>query len=1594
MKRIVAAVLTIVMALSMLSASLYLQADELTFNADNLNEDGVVISDGMPIENDVTFTDDCDLLQADDSVSFNNGDDLSSSDDIFDDAGDTLLADEIPNADEDPNNEASYDGSITSSDDVADNGSIYGEPSLDDGWYDINDSLQLYANGVYSDDLQGAVITIMIMVDGNWVEYKKGEADKYPKDAQIQVILHWEFDDDDIIQDMEIDVGDLILDKDYSSPTSFVDQGHPLDDGTYAKAGEYYVSNEKLYIEFENEFANPSDGTLRQNRKVEFVFTGTLDMIEEDMPDGSDQEVKIFEQDVTVKPDYKESSLEPAKNMSDIELDENGNYISHVTLTFTAKEGIVKDFKFFDTFTGNMELSGNVTWELNPKRQEGDKQFNMTISTDNDGLPDVNGNYGRGLHGVSDAESFLRPGDVVTVKYDVIIPSDVVEQVVKDGIIINKVKSHYDNNKDKEDEPETGTSPGLNGGRIEKSGAWREDEATGKNYIDWNIAYTTGVDISWILDDTTLSVQEKLKKIEDLGIDPYVIDYLPEGLTPVLPDNWQELGYVWDANSRELKIPLTEFRLANEHWRVIYDYNLTTEVAKGYEDATFKNTVKTTEFGKEITGSSGDVKKPGEGGGIHKKHIGTLVRNSDGTYSMLWEITITVPDEDFNQYTFKDSPVEPKLNGQNSSDRRVESIVLTRSSIDPASIPDGAIDYSQMHNGEVKINGSQQNPAYAVLKGQTLTFTVTTTYDFTGNGGYFNGEVELKNTVDGNFGYDEDTYTETLEYSSSFTKSVVKDGTTDIDVQWEIKPSKPITEYIDGNLKGLIFGDNGLDIDITDIPQGMELLEGSLEIYLYGLSDKADNYVRNASLNFAELEKSIYEAIESRLTIQRDDSGNIKIKSSDGEGLKKIIEQIYNTPLHFSGYDSSFNSEFPQVFLGIRYKTRITDINDVLNNPNGVAYVNKASGEVNNEHGEDEARSEVRVPDNKQMESVLDKSYVYSSNEYDYPSDEYEFLVTNPDGHTPNIYFSIDINRYSYKLNNGNELKVVDTLGSSLDIILRSLKVISVDEIDEKGLPRLLEEGVDYTFTIDDKKGAPSTLTFHVPDEKHIRITYWASITYKNDAGELDYDTASNSVSLWGNNNTEINDKTQNPSERASIEAWASSENYTLDVFKYTTADGDPDGDKIGLKGAEFELIPGAFADWNNGDGNYRPDAEFIPGYFVTADGKKEFIEQTLDEVASRRSTGKALNGIIATFVVGTSEATPDSDTLYMLVETKAPDNYKRSGEPIYIYFGKCEGERLEYLRDTRNVIFVENYTEVSVYNEPAASQAIPEITKVLVGRDLTAGEFTFEIVSVVADNGDDDSWELTKTKAKNNADGKVSFGNITFTKPGTYIVTIKEAKGEDESITYDDHEIVVTYTVGYIGSENDGTYRLAVTKTEIDGETTFKNIYSNGSLSITKNVVGSVINNDEQFDINVTFEVDGDSEAKPLIGEYSYSITNADGTVANSGKVTLTDGSYTFHLKHGQTVKIEGLPLGTKYAVSEDTSADGFRYIASYENETGTITEDNSDVFVKVCNTMSYELPATGGTGSTKYLITGCIMLLAALSVLTIKRLRLINGF
>lgn len=227
-----------------------------------------------------------------------------------------------------------------------------------------------------------------------------------------------------------------------------------------------------------------------------------------------------------------------------------------------------------------------------------------------------------------------------------------------------------------------------------------------------------------------------------------------------------------------------------------------------------------------------------------------------------------------------------------------------------------------------------------------------------------------------------------------------------------------------------------------------------------------------------------------------------------------------------------------------------------------------------------------------------------------------------------------------------------------------------------------------------------------------------------------------------------------------------------------------------------------------------------------------------------------------------------------------------------------------------------------NTFDPAPATASVPELTKVLEGGrkpGLQEGEFAFELS--LAD-GAGNVLEGYPIEARNDKDGKVSFGELSFTNPGTYHAAVTEKASGDALIEDDAHAYTFDVTVTQTG---------AGLKAEISnerGKKTFTNTFTphDNTKTVTKaDASGAKV------------DVDG----KPVgVGDtLTYTIGWANNSVDDRGAAQAADVTVTDVLSKGVNY-VEG-------------SADG----AAYDAATRTLTWSLGEQAAGAMGTLSFDV-------------------------------------
>ena len=292
----------------------------------------------------------------------------------------------------------------------------------------------------------------------------------------------------------------------------------------------------------------------------------------------------------------------------------------------------------------------------------------------------------------------------------------------------------------------------------------------------------------------------------------------------------------------------------------------------------------------------------------------------------------------------------------------------------------------------------------------------------------------------------------------------------------------------------------------------------------------------------------------------------------------------------------------------------------------------------------------------------------------------------------------------------------------------------------------------------------------------------------------------------------------------------------------------------------------------------------------------------------------------------------PESATATVTMGNKAIDfgkiEYTEPGTYVYKISEKNAGQTIDGITYSDNVAEITvtvtpnakgelsaavkvTSGETEFVNTYAAKPAKPSVTdeigvtKVLTGRDLKAGEFSFELREI---KGEDS--KLIET-VKNDASGKVTFSPIKYTEIGQHTYTLREVKGNAGGITYDETVYTIVTTI------SDNKKGQLVATHELQGAEDVKNIeFKNAynltpkSSSVTDQIIAKKV-------------LDGrDLKA----GEFRFELVEgndvvARGTNAADGKITMDKITYTEAGEHTYTLReVKGDAGGITYSTATYT--------------------------------------------------------------------------
>jgi len=369
--------------------------------------------------------------------------------------------------------------------------------------------------------------------------------------------------------------------------------------------------------------------------------------------------------------------------------------------------------------------------------------------------------------------------------------------------------------------------------------------------------------------------------------------------------------------------------------------------------------------------------------------------------------------------------------------------------------------------------------------------------------------------------------------------------------------------------------------------------------------------------------------------------------------------------------------------------------------------------------------------------------------------------------------------------------------------------------------------------------------------------------------------------------------------------------------------------------------------------------------------------------------------------VVGTAKNTADGSISFPEIEYTKAGTYtytmseKAGNEPGVTYDKTSHKVTVEVADNGQGQLVATITSEQPVFTNtytkpaPAADTITIEATKTLVGKELEAGKYEFELKE-----GD----KVIGT-ATNAADGKVVFPSITYTEAGTHTYTVAEKAGNEENVTYDTTVHTVTVEVA-----DNGQGKLVSTIT--GNKPAFVNKYTEptppptpnpqqptpatATIQANKVLTGKELK-DGQFEFELTYQgnvvdtaknkADGSvtfkSQSFTSPGKYEYTITEKAGNEAGVTydkavhKVTV-EVAYDTNGKLVATVTGNGPTFTNTYAAkTPPTSSEEKPKPSGDKHEDPKKEEPKKEV--------KKELPKTGTAESSAFSVLVGLLLFAA---------------
>lgn len=409
----------------------------------------------------------------------------------------------------------------------------------------------------------------------------------------------------------------------------------------------------------------------------------------------------------------------------------------------------------------------------------------------------------------------------------------------------------------------------------------------------------------------------------------------------------------------------------------------------------------------------------------------------------------------------------------------------------------------------------------------------------------------------------------------------------------------------------------------------------------------------------------------------------------------------------------------------------------------------------------------------------------------------------------PYAEYTVEINPGALDLSSGDWLDGKDVLGSALSYDLTSIKVV---EVKKDGSEQELTKGADYQYAYSLKE---NSLTFKLPDGKHLRITYRAAVSLHYSAGgnneKLNEENSGNTFSISGHSADALESKSRIGTAIIRPSAWAVGDTASIQIYKYH----DERGSMEPLSGARFHI----------------EEVQESGSGFIVKEGGSSWDAVTGGD------------GMVS--VPGSSPVKLVRGQIYKLTETQAPAGYARSEEAVYFVIPDedTDTEAMEAMGvkayASAATIFFQNFPSASDSAKLVLEKTVTGIQEkgVLVSPqeawERVRDTLTFEIkdgADTITVKGSDAGWSYDAASG--------SYKKTLSLDAGMY--TVMESCRDVAGYTLES----VSYTVEAGSSSVSRTGQTASNiQIEASGSASvsFTNTYKRdtGSLKLTKTVIG-----------------------------------------------------------------------------------------------------------------------------------------------------------